>query len=620
MTIKNLYSTVQPSLSLDFANVKALDPRITFARASTARYYDGVSTAKAEENLLIRSQEFDNAAWAKVAASVTANTTSAPDGTTTAETLTATAGASDHRIAQTSLSTAGTQRVFSIFAKAGTLDYVQLAFGGDSTSYANFDITSGAGAVGTVGATATASIVDAGGGWYRCIISTSSATASTLVQVAMITSATAVRLESWTAAGTETVFLWGAQLEQRSAVTAYTPTTTQPITNYVPVLQSAANNVARFDHNPVTGESLGLLIEEQRTNLFTYSEQFDDAAWVKIRASITANTVVAPDGTLTGDKLVANTDNNTHATLNAATGTTNSSPITLSIFAKAGEYSGLRLRIQSSPTGTTVSDCNFDLITGVADTPTNTGTATSSSATITPVGNGWFRCSLRTTLTNSETQTNGYAFVGSNGTTFNFAGNGFSGIYIWGAQLEAGAFPTSYIPTVASQVTRSLDEANMTGANFSSWYRADEGTLYAEAQVETNRNVSGTFRHLAYISPDANDQATISLLYTSGNAFQSEVRNNNANVFSQTVGSNNGQVAKLAVAYRKDDTGFTSNGATPATSSSVSAPVTPQPPTRISIGRTRAGQAAGILNGHLRKLSYYPLRLQNAEIAALTQN
>ena len=80
MSISSLYPTTRPSLVLDFANTKQLDPRITFARPTTATYYDGKTVAKAEENLLKYSQEFNNAAWTKQNATVTANSIAAPDG------------------------------------------------------------------------------------------------------------------------------------------------------------------------------------------------------------------------------------------------------------------------------------------------------------------------------------------------------------------------------------------------------------------------------------------------------------------------------------------------------------------------------------------------------------
>ena len=89
MAIQSLYPSIAPSLNLDFANTKALDPRISFSRTSEARFYDGRTVAKAEENLLLRSQEFDNESWAKTDTTVTTNGANAPDGTATAEVLTA---------------------------------------------------------------------------------------------------------------------------------------------------------------------------------------------------------------------------------------------------------------------------------------------------------------------------------------------------------------------------------------------------------------------------------------------------------------------------------------------------------------------------------------------------
>ena len=296
MAIQSNFGNIKPSLNLDFANTKKLDSRITFTRASTATYYDGVTTAKAEENLLLQSQTF-NTTWALVGSTVTADTSVAPDGVTTADTLTENPSGTGQAAASQAVSfTAGLPYTFSIFVKQGTQTFVQLLFGAGafgSNAYANFNVTTGAGAVGTVGASTTASIVDAGNGWYRCIITaTATTTASVNAQLNIVESATDARAPSITL-DSGTILLWGAQLEQRSSATSYTATTTQPITNYIPVLLTAANTVPRFDHNPTTAESLGLLIEESRTNLFTYSADFANAAWGKTRSSITSNTIVA---------------------------------------------------------------------------------------------------------------------------------------------------------------------------------------------------------------------------------------------------------------------------------------------------------------------------------------
>jgi hypothetical protein len=206
--------------------------------------------------------------------------------------------------------------------------------------------------------------------------------------------------------------------------TAYTPTTTQPITNYIPVLQSAANNVARFDHNPVTGESLGLLVEEQRTNLILRSEEFDNASWAKSAATITANTIVAPDGNLTGDKLVENTDTNVHWVSGNGTGAAGT--YTMSAYVKAAERTWAYLIDNSTVTGRVF----FNLATGTIGTITGTG---SPSGTITSVGNGWYRITMTITTTGTPVCRIGAASADN---TSSYTGDGYSGIYIWGAQLE----------------------------------------------------------------------------------------------------------------------------------------------------------------------------------------
>jgi hypothetical protein len=607
MTIKALYPDTQPSLSLDFANTKALDPRITFARASTARFYDGKTVAKAEENLFLRSEEFDNAVWSKTATTVTANAAAAPDGTTTAEFLLPTAS---NQIVQTLTLQSGVAYTMSVYAKKGGYDFVRVGmssswFGTFTSAYFNLDT----GTVGTTSNSPATSIVDVGNGWYRCSI-TKTTTATTSAGVSfLVGSADAVIA---TGDGTSGIFLWGAQLEQRSAVTAYTPTTTQPITNYVPVLQSAANNVARFDHNPVTGESLGLLIEEQRTNLFTYSEDWSNAAWTKTDTTIQANTVIAPDGTLTADKTIPSSGSNT--TFQAISVTSGVS-YTLSIYSKRA---GNRyLVIRNTFAGLSGDNVSFDLLDGVVQR--NVSGVTS---TITPVGNGWYRCSCSwasgaTGASNYQVKTASEAVSTSSATLTGFY-NSFDGIYIWGAQLEVGAFPTSYIPTVASQVTRSADAASMTGANFSSWYRADEGNVYFEGQ---SASVTAVANKAAFTISDGSTSNRIEQFFagTSSLGVPQALILISAGAVVQTnqgFGSSltNNNAAKLMTAYKFNDIAATVNGGTLSADSTAIIPVVD----RMFIGANSTGSTA-YLNGTIKKLAYYPKRLANAELQALTQ-
>jgi hypothetical protein len=401
--------------------------------------------------LLLQSQTFDNAYWTKTNITVTANSTTAPDGTTTAESILETATTGSHQVFRSAVITSSNTHVRSVFAKPNGRNWLAI-YGGAGRSF--FDLQNGV--TGTVEAGYTASMIDAGNGWYRCILIGPAGTSS---YAGLYNIADADNSISYAGDITKGLFIWGAQFEQGSAVTAYTPTTTQPITNYIPALQTAASGVARFDHDPVTTESLGLLIEEQRTNLLTYSEDFTDGSWVKSNTTITSNTITAPDGTLTGDKLVETSG----AGVRQLYKTPSLSAVShsFSAYFKASERYWFKLNL-------TGSGAYFDLSTGVIGT-IDAGV----TAAMTAVGNGWYRCSIVRTVSAGTNYTEIQLALTNGGGSY--TGDGYSGIFIWGAQLEAGAFPTSYIPTVASQVTRAADSASMTGTNFSDWYRADEG-------------------------------------------------------------------------------------------------------------------------------------------------
>jgi hypothetical protein len=584
----NLLGRLSPSLILQFAGAQTMDPRITFTRASTATYY-GTQTALAEQNLLLQSQDFTTS-WTTINSTVTANTEVAPDGTTTADTLAPTATTGFHGINQVNASTTGTTRTFSLFAKKGTTDFVQLYFNADSNVFANFNLN--AGTVGTVGSASTATITSVGSGWYRCVMTTSSATANNVAVIAMITSDTAARAESWTALGTETILIWGAQVEQRSAVSNYTPTTTATVTNYIPVLETAAIDAPRFDYNPITQAALGLLIEEQRTNLRTYSEDFTNAVWTKSASSITADTVVAPDGTLTGDKLVENTATSRHFVTTTLTLTANT-VYTLSVYMKAGERTTASFGNSSTANWVGGATIVVNLATGVI---------TSGTGTIQSVGNGWYRVSI--TQTFGPANANGGMIIDLQ-TTAGYTGNGYSGIYIWGAQLEAGAFATSYIPTVASQVTRSADNASMTGTNFSSWFNAINGTLFAEYSAV----VSGT-RTMAAINDNTTNES-IRLRTVGTNPFFTVTDGgvDQADIDAGTVASN--IVYKFVGAYATNDFATSIAGGAAVTDTSGTLPTVD----RMMIGNSAAANA---LNGHIRQIVYYPRRLTNSDLQAIT--
>ena len=226
-------------------------------------------------------------------------------------------------------------------------------------------------------------------------------------------------------------------------------------------------------------QSLGLLIEESRTNLLTYSEEFDNAAWAKAGATVTANTVVAPDGTLTGDKFVEGMASATplaYESYSFTSGTT----YTLSLFAKDA---GRRYLGVWGGTAFGNGITFFDLQTG---TIAYTSGAVGSSITF--VGNGWYRITVTDTAPISASSNVGFQ-LSNDGTNSSYTGDGTSGIYIWGAQLEAGSFPTSYIKTTSSTVTRAAGSASMTGADFSDWYNVPAGTFILDVVARSGDTI-----------------------------------------------------------------------------------------------------------------------------------
>ena len=570
MAIAQNFPNIVPSLNLSFALTKALDPRITYTRASTATYY-GTRTALAEQNLVQYSQEFDNAYWTKAASGstapvVTANATTAPDGTATAD-----------QVSFPSVTTVGT---FSLVTRlttslSGTYTfsvYLKGAVGGE-TVYLML--------APSVSTTSTACVLTTN--WQRFdIVGTTTTQLFANVGVDL-------RDASQSAQSAQTIFMWGAQLEQRSTVTAYTPTTTQPITNYIPVLETAASGVARFDHNPTTFESLGLLIEQQSTNLLLYSEQFDNAYWLKQDVTILANQAIAPDGTLTGDKLIVDATTVTHQLYKLSVVT--SSVCATSIYAKAAGVN--TFQILDGAGG--ANGATFNLSSG---TVTSVGTG---SGVMQSVGNGWYRCTSIATTTGFRL----YCPSSSAAET----GNGFDGIFIWGAQLEALAFPTSYIPTVASQVTRAADSASITGANFASFYNQAQGTVYCEAAL--NGNSAASNHRLVWISNNTT-QNFISFDETSTTNYRFVVQASNASQanFNLTVAST-AQSNKLIGAYKVNDFAASANAGAVGTDTSGDIPLVD----RLDLG---SGVSVNHINGTIKKFSYYPIALTSTNLQALT--
>lgn len=223
-------------------------------------------------------------------------------------------------------------------------------------------------------------------------------------------------------------------------------------TNSRGLIESVAADKARFDYDPITGVSKGLLIEEARTNLLTYSAQFNDASWTKNNVTITADATTAPDGALVADKLVETAANDVHDVRKVGVAASALTIYTQSIYLKSAERTKCELQMFGNAGGSTVS---VDLSAVTATTVGAYGGWASASATISVVGNGWYRVTHTVTTNTGLPALTAFVCLRNAAGSASYTGDGTSGMFLWGAQLEAGAFATSYIPSTETFTSRA---------------------------------------------------------------------------------------------------------------------------------------------------------------------
>lgn len=583
------YPSIAPSLLLDFANTKRLDPRVTFTRSTTAVYYDGVTTAMAEQNLILYSQDFAQAPYYSVSAgsSKVSTTATAPNGTATALEASFTTQYDNINIPSSVAPFNGPLKNSTTY----TLSYWARRDSGTNT----LSVYTGSGfSLGTYTPNAT---------WTRYSFTFTWTYGTTGLFV----------VQDRNASGFTNVQIWGVQLEERSSATAYTQTTGTAITNYIPQLLTAAANVPRFDCNPTTGESLGLLIEEQRTNSWIRSEQFEafaapayntGDAWETSMAAVSTNTAISPNGGLNADAVLADATNGNHLIRRKITLTDNRG---VSFYVKSA--GAIKIDIYD-----TNIDKEFvlDLTTGQTSAGVVVGKAFPSNYGAVNVGNGWFRvyCFSNAGATNNNPIT---IYISNSTGSFSYTGNGFSGIYLWGAQLEVGTFPTSYIPTVASTVTRNADAASMAGTAFSSWYNAAEGTMYFDGFVREDGSVS--FYTTLLSAAAGNTIATQIGFVASSSGAQLLAQ---AGASSVNIGSlsSTPTAMKLAMGYAPNSLAGSKDGGAAVTTGTVTLPGGVD---RLFIGgAVGASGSPASINGTIKKIAYYPIRLSNTQLQAIT--
>ena len=602
----NIFATA--SLDLNFAVNKNLGTLvdattgsnlIDFTRASSGTYVGSDGLIKtAVTNLVLQSEAFNVSPWGGNNYTFSSGFL-APNGSASAikiirdNTLTSVSNIQQN-ISPVNVSTDYT---YSIYAKAGELSKIGIREGVATGAYFTVNLATGA-PIDSSNA-ASPSISPAGNGWYRIsfrITTTAAQTSYGCRIYALPDSYTSgsPSIVNWAGNGSDGLYIWGAQLEQSTTVGEYIPTT------------STINSAARFDHDPETGESLGLLVEESRTNLLLQSEEF--GAWSSNAGTISPDSATSPNGAVTADKLIA-TNGGPNGQLFQSLTITSGATVTGSVYVKAGGFDRIELVLLSNNNTTPYGRATFDPNTGtIAIGASTSNGGTNAFASVANVGSGWYRCIVTVTypaVTNAGIRLNILNSDASNG-------DGVKGVFLWGAQLEAGSFPTSYIPTEGSTVTRAADVASITGSNFSSWYRQEEGTVFASTVLSvpkksTTFSAAGSFndgtinnRMLAVVNSSASDNF-YGMFAASAGTTQA-----NANTAIADSVTN----ANLAIAYKVDSIGYSVDGQNAVVDTSASIP---------TVDRLEIGNAISRLNGTIRRLTYWPQRLPDSTLQTITQ-
>jgi hypothetical protein len=655
-------ASIKPSLNLDFANSKMLDPRITFTRPSIGSYYDsdgilkiaasgiprfdhnpvtgeslGLLVEEQRTNVVTISEDFN--AWTTYNLRVIPNVALAPDGFWTADMLVEDSTASVGHFIYLTRSGSNETVTASVYAKLVASSRPQFEirmsnFASASTGV-RFDLQTGtilnADAASADYTAPTSTITPVGNGWYRCSITTTKAAVNTTnnMQIGLIKDL----VNTYTGDNISSIYVWGAQVEVNSFATSYIPNyltfssraSTATYFGSTGYMTTAASGVARYDYNP-NNLSLGsrLLTEAASTNSATYSEDFSNGAWTTggANVSVTANQIISPDGSQTADKIqttLASTVNTgfIHQTI---TVTANRTSNTWSAYVKRGSVPVVTLNLYNgSPFTQSVLTYNFDTNTVIDSTGCFAYSAISSV-------NGWVR--LSTSLAgNASTSVACRIYVrdqGTSNTTSDY-------VYAWGAQFEENSYRvSSYIPNVltgtssrvadtviaTTSVTRIADQPLISGTNFSSWYKQSEGTIvtsFSRPYAITATANYPTITELNYLN-DWNYNH-YQLLQTSTNSVTCGTHSpggiTNADMYSGTISLTS--VNKTAYGYKTDNFAHSLNNYDIITDSAGQVPPIVH---RLTIGYSTTSY--GVLNGQIAKIAYYPKRLSNTELQTIT--
>ena len=483
-----LYSVVPNTTLGDMDVVRAT----TATRVNSAGLIEEVP-----RNLFTFSEQFNDVSWVGVGATVIANAGVSPNGTLTADRLTATSNLGALLKSSNQTIQVYTQSIW-VKSEIGTVSGSLLGISSSATK-TDFIATTE---------------------WKRVTNTVLSLGGTRNPQIRLDLSGTSI-------------LIWGAQLEAFPTATEYFPTTTRL-------------NIPRIDYT--NGSCPSLLVEPQRTNLLTYSNDFSNVSWVKQELTLTANSIISPDGTLNAYKLTPTAVNSPHQLNKLSISASVSN--TMSFYAKKGGYD----LVECLDGASGFNGSKFNLNTG---TFTNQGTGVGSMIS---VGNGWYRCIVTVVTT-------GIRFYINNSSSY--IGDGTSGIYLWGTQFETASYPTSYIPTVASTVTRNADVISKTG--ISSLIGQTEGTLFFDGIVNNIQNATSNILNTNKTPSTISSIALTKIKATNKIRFEQFLGNGTfVNIpLLSTNSFADGVRTKVAIRYKSGDFAMYINGNLEATNTST---------------------------------------------------
>jgi hypothetical protein len=525
---------------------------LTFTRSNdtATRVNSAGLIEKVRTNLALYSQNFSQTGTWVTSTTTRVDSQTDPNGGTTASKFTATGANSN--VIQTRTVSSGIPYTWSFYAKSDSATDVNIRLDNNNGNFvqANMALTTS---------------------WQRFSITLNSNATTILCFLGGGVSFTAG----------EVAYMAFAQLEASDIVTDYIATTSAAV-SVGPVA-----NVPRLDY---LGSSCPrLLLEPQRTNLITFSEQLDNAAWNKLGITVAANNTTSPSGYIDADKLIADAGTGNRVVYQGVV------PVgvsTTTVYAKAGEFGGVV--IASGTQGGF-----FNLTTGEYRAEYNSAP---TAYNITSASNGWYRCSVTMTSVSGDN-----LYIGPNdnvSTLLSITGDGTSGIYAWGAQTELGAYPTSYVNTLGAAVTRGADAASKTG--ISSLIGQTEGTLFVDMEFEGYDNLP---KWIAFLGSGS---SYIGLYTTTASRFFAEVANSGVQFSSATFVFAVGQRYKLALAYKENDFAFYVNGTQVATDNNGTVPATSQFAFEYST------TANNLTARNYNQALLFKTRLSNSSLAELT--